>query len=78
LAREVCDGTRHRFVTARRHDHRAQVNVFECYLSLRVALCMVVGVVLGLTASGLMQGMRTLEFGAGSQINVQGVLIRAT
>ena len=31
---------------------------------------MVVGVVLGLTAPGLMQGLRSLEFGAGSQINV--------
>ena len=49
---------------------RKRLNVFERYLSLWVALCMVVGVVLGLTASGLMQGLRTLEFGAGSQINV--------
>ena len=31
---------------------------------------MVVGVVLGLTAPGVMQGLRSLEFGAGSQINV--------
>ena len=47
-----------------------RLNVFERYLSLWVGLCMVVGVVLGLTAPGLMQGLRSLEFGAGSQINV--------
>ena len=47
-----------------------RLNIFERYLSLWVALCMVVGVALGLTASELMQGLRTLEFGDGSQINV--------
>jgi hypothetical protein len=31
---------------------------------------MVVGVGLGLAAPGMMQGLRSLEFGAGSQINV--------
>jgi ACR3 family arsenite efflux pump ArsB len=31
---------------------------------------MVAGVALGLSAPGLMQGLRSLEFGAGSQINV--------
>jgi len=47
-----------------------RLNVFERYLSIWVGLCMVVGVVLGLTAPGMMQGLRSLEFGAGSQINV--------
>src|SRR6478672_5432259 len=47
-----------------------RLNVFERYLSLWVAICMGVGVVLGLTASAFMQGLRGLEFGAGSQINV--------
>ena len=47
-----------------------RLNVFERYLSLWVGLCMAVGVVLGLTAPGMMQGVRSLEFGAGSQINV--------
>ena len=47
-----------------------RLNVFERYLSLWVSVCMVVGVVLGLTAPGMMQGLRSLEFGAGSQINV--------
>ena len=36
---------------------------------------MVVGVVLGSTAPGMMQGMRSLEFGAGSQINADRDLI---
>lgn len=47
-----------------------RLNVFERYLSLWVGLCMVVGVVLGLSAPAMMQGLRGLEFGAGSQINV--------
>jgi ACR3 family arsenite transporter len=47
-----------------------RLNVFERYLSVWVGLCMVVGVVLGLTTPGMMQGLRSLEFGAGSQINV--------
>ena len=46
-----------------------RLSVFERYLSLWVGLCMVVGVVLGLTAPGLMQKLRGLDFGAGSQIN---------
>ena len=46
------------------------LNTFERYLSLWVALCMAVGVGLGLAAPGLMEGLRNLEFGAGSQINV--------
>ena len=47
-----------------------RLNGFERYLSLWVGLCMGVGVVLGLTAPGMMRGLRGLEFGAGSQINV--------
>jgi ACR3 family arsenite transporter len=47
-----------------------RLNVFERYLSLWVGLCMAVGVVLGLTASGMMRALRSVEFGAGSQINV--------
>ena len=51
LAREVCDGSRRRFATDRRPTTRPKrLNVFERYLSLWVGLCMVVGVVLGLTA----------------------------
>jgi ACR3 family arsenite transporter len=44
--------------------------VFERYLSLWVALCMVGGVLLGKGVPMLMEGLRHLEFGRGSQINV--------
>jgi arsenite transporter len=47
-----------------------RLNVFERYLSLWVGLCMVAGVVLGYAAPGFMSGLRRLEFGDGSQINV--------
>ena len=47
-----------------------RLNVFERYLSLWVGLCMVAGVVLGKAAPGMMAGLRGLEFGAGSQINI--------
>jgi ACR3 family arsenite transporter len=47
-----------------------RLNVFERYLSLWVALCMGVGVLLGLTVPGLTDGLRRLEFGTGSQINI--------
>src|SRR3990170_1931378 len=47
-----------------------RLNVFERYLSLWVGLCMVAGVLLGKAAPSLMAGLRSLEFGAGSQINV--------
>ena len=47
-----------------------RLNPFERYLSLWVAACMAIGVGLGLAAPGLMNGLRSLEFGAGSQINV--------
>ena len=47
-----------------------RLNVFERYLSLWVGLCMVVGVLLGKAAPGMMAELRALEFGAGSQINI--------
>src|SRR5687767_12365842 len=47
-----------------------RLNVFERYLSLWVGLCMVAGVALGYAAPGFMSGLRRLEFGDGSQINV--------
>lgn len=45
------------------------MSVFERYLTVWVGLCMVVGVLLGRTLPGLTDGLRGLEFGAGSQIN---------
>ena len=47
-----------------------RLNVFERYLTLWVGLCMVAGVLLGKAAPRFMRGLRGLEFGAGSQINV--------
>src|SRR5512133_657484 len=46
-----------------------RLSVFECYLSLWVALCMVAGVALGRLAPSLISALRRLEFGSGSQIN---------
>ncbi|HVN31837.1 MAG TPA: arsenical-resistance protein, partial [Thermoanaerobaculaceae bacterium] len=46
-----------------------QMNVFERYLTLWVALCMVVGVLLGKALPGLTGALRGMEFGSGSHIN---------
>ncbi|MGK2856087.1 MAG: ACR3 family arsenite efflux transporter [Thermoanaerobaculia bacterium] len=46
------------------------MNVFERYLSLWVALCMVLGVTIGLLAPAVTDSLRALEFGTGSQINI--------
>jgi ACR3 family arsenite transporter len=45
------------------------MNVFERYLSLWVALCMVVGVLVGKALPGLTGALRGMEFGSGSHIN---------
>ena len=47
-----------------------RLNVFERYLSLWVGLCMISGVLLGKAVPALTDGLRRLEFAAGSQINV--------
>ncbi len=47
-----------------------RLTVFERWLSLWVALCMVAGVALGRLAPELIDGLRRLEFGKGSQINL--------
>jgi ACR3 family arsenite transporter len=47
-----------------------RLNVFERYLTLWVALCMVVGIGLGKLLPGLTDALRRLEFGGGSQINI--------
>lgn len=47
-----------------------RLNVFERWLSLWVALCMIAGVALGRLFPGVTDGLRRLEFGEGSQINV--------
>ncbi len=47
-----------------------RLNVFERYLTLWVALCMVAGVVLGKALPTMTSAVRGLEFGSGSQINI--------
>jgi ACR3 family arsenite transporter len=47
-----------------------RMNVFERYLSLWVAACMVLGVAGGKVAPGLVASIRGMEFGSGSQINI--------
>jgi ACR3 family arsenite transporter len=46
-----------------------RMSVFERYLTLWVALCMVAGVVLGRSLPAVVESLRGLEFGSGSQIN---------
>src|SRR3990167_1048449 len=46
-----------------------RLDLFERYLTLWVALCMVAGVFIGQGAPGLIQTLRTWEFGEGSHIN---------
>ena len=43
---------------------------FERYLSAWVGLCMLAGVALGKAAPAVVAGLRSLEFGRGSQINI--------
>jgi ACR3 family arsenite transporter len=47
-----------------------RLNLFERYLTLWVGICMLVGVMTGKLASGLVDVLRRMEFGAGSQINI--------
>jgi ACR3 family arsenite transporter len=47
-----------------------RLNPFERYLTLWVALCMIIGVALGKTMPGFVQSLRSLEFGNGSHVNV--------
>jgi ACR3 family arsenite transporter len=49
---------------------RKRLNVFERYLTVWVAACMVAGVALGKTLPGFTDAVRRLEFGTGSRINV--------
>jgi ACR3 family arsenite transporter len=49
---------------------RKRLSVFERYLTLWVALCMVAGVALGTLLPGLTDALRGMEFGSGSQINI--------
>ena len=48
----------------------ARMNVFERYLSIWVAACMLLGVGLGKFFPGLVGALRAMEFGTGSHINI--------
>ncbi|MEP7027071.1 MAG: ACR3 family arsenite efflux transporter [Candidatus Eisenbacteria bacterium] len=52
-----------------------RLNLFERYLTLWVALCMVAGVLLGKLAPGVVGGLRGLEFGDHSRINLPIALL---
>ena len=47
-----------------------RLNLFERYLTLWVALCMVAGVFLGKLLPGAVGAIRDMEFGRNSQINL--------
>ncbi|GAB4136223.1 ACR3 family arsenite efflux transporter [Thermopirellula anaerolimosa] len=49
---------------------RKRLNVFDRFLTVWVAVCMVLGVWLGRAFPGLTDALRHMEFGEGSQINV--------
>ena len=55
--------------SAIRLEHK-RLNLFERYLTIWVAACMVAGLTLGRWAPDLVQGFRELELGHGSQINL--------
>lgn len=47
-----------------------RLGVFERFLTLWVALCMIFGILLGKAIPAFIQDLRSMEFGQGSQINV--------
>lgn len=47
-----------------------RLNLFERYLTVWVALCMVIGILFGKALSGMVAAVRNMEFGEGSHINV--------
>ena len=47
-----------------------RLNPFERYLTIWVALCMVMGVWLGQAAPGIVQMLREMEFGQDSHVNL--------
>jgi ACR3 family arsenite transporter len=51
-------------------DTPKRLNYFERYLTLWVGACMLVGILCGRAWPGLVDSLRRLEFGAGSQINI--------
>src|SRR5258706_8754845 len=56
--------------SAYRHSRMKRMNIFERYLSLWVALCVVAGVIIGKLMPASVRGLERLEFGTGSHINI--------
>lgn len=49
---------------------KRRLSLFERYLTVWVAACMILGVLIGKILPGVVQSLRSLEFGGGSQINI--------
>ncbi len=64
------DETESQAVAARTTAKPKSLNLFERYLTLWVALCMGVGIILGKAFPDAVNIIRSLEFGKGSQINI--------
>jgi ACR3 family arsenite transporter len=47
-----------------------RLNLFERYLTIWVGLCMIAGLLLGKFVPGMVDQLRSMEFGKGSQVNV--------
>jgi len=47
-----------------------RISFFDKYLTVWVAICMVIGVALGKAVPGMVSSLREMEFGTGSQINI--------
>ncbi|MBI5410708.1 MAG: ACR3 family arsenite efflux transporter [Nitrospirae bacterium] len=47
-----------------------RLNLFERYLTVWVGLCMLAGLAIGKLSSGLVNSLRSLELGTGSQVNI--------
>jgi arsenite transporter len=56
-------------------EKRRLTNIFERYLTLWVALCMVAGVALGKLLPGAVSTFRGMEFGGGSHMNIPIVIL---
>ena len=50
--------------------NKKRLSVFERYLSLWVGVCMIAGVLIGRSAPAIVDALRRMEFGSGSQINI--------
>jgi ACR3 family arsenite transporter len=58
------------YLMSSQNNTRKQINFFEHYLSVWVALCMIVGVAIGHWFPGTIDLLRKLEFGETSHINI--------